>query len=259
MMDIKILVATHKKYWMPEDDVYIPVHVGKAGKNDLGYIGDDSGDNISFKNSSYCELTALYWAWKNLECEYIGLCHYRRYFSKNKYVSSVEQLKSNILAKDDYYNILNKYDMILPKLYKFKNLTLFDQYEKAHYKKDLDNTLKVIEIYFPDYVTTYYDVLNRKTGYFCNMFVMKKSEFDKYCEWLFTILFELEKITDIREYDSYQKRIYGFLAERLFNIWLAKNRHNVCEVPVINLEGKADVNRLKRFLHAWKYKVTGKF
>ena len=65
-MDIKIIVATHKKYWMPSDDIYLPVHVGKKGKTDLGYQGDDTGDNISDKNTNYCELTGLYWAWKNL-------------------------------------------------------------------------------------------------------------------------------------------------------------------------------------------------
>lgn len=69
-MDIKILVATHKKYWMPKDEIYLPIHVGKKGKDDLGYIGDDTGDNISIKNPNYCELTGLYWAWKNMDCEH---------------------------------------------------------------------------------------------------------------------------------------------------------------------------------------------
>ena len=72
-MDIKIIVATHKKYWMPSDDIYLPVHVGKKGKTDLGYQGDDTGDNISDKNTNYCELTGLYWAWKNLKADYKGL------------------------------------------------------------------------------------------------------------------------------------------------------------------------------------------
>ena len=74
-MDIKILVAAHKKYWMPDDDVYMPLHVGAEGKASLGYTPDNTGDNISAKNPNYCELTGLYWAWKNLECQYIGLCH----------------------------------------------------------------------------------------------------------------------------------------------------------------------------------------
>ena len=114
-MDIKILVAAHKKYWMPDDDVYIPVHVGREGKEDLGYIGDNTGDNISAKNANYCELTGLYWAWKNLKCDYIGLCHYRRYFAgKNIRGNDVEKKKTVILKRQGYEKLLQEYDMILP-------------------------------------------------------------------------------------------------------------------------------------------------
>ena len=67
---------------MPTDNVYLPVHVGKEGKEDIGFIGDNTGDNISTKNANYCELTGLYWAWKNISADYIGLCHYRRYFTR---------------------------------------------------------------------------------------------------------------------------------------------------------------------------------
>ena len=52
--DIALIVATHKKYWMPGDEMYIPLHVGREGKDDLGYIGDNIGDNISTKNANYC-------------------------------------------------------------------------------------------------------------------------------------------------------------------------------------------------------------
>lgn len=67
LVNIKILVATHKQYWMPEDSVYMPIHVGREGKADIGYTGDHTGDNISLKNANYCELTGLYWAWKILK------------------------------------------------------------------------------------------------------------------------------------------------------------------------------------------------
>ena len=82
-----IVVATHKKYRMPKDPLYLPVHVGAEGKKDakgnpldFGYQKDNEGDNISIKNPRYCELTGIYWAWKNLDSDYIGLVHYRRYF-----------------------------------------------------------------------------------------------------------------------------------------------------------------------------------
>ena len=80
-LDIKIIVAVHKEYWMPLDSVYLPLFVGAIGKNDIHYQRDDEGENISYKNPFYCELTGLYWAWKNMEDDYIGLVHYRRYFA----------------------------------------------------------------------------------------------------------------------------------------------------------------------------------
>ena len=83
-MNIKILVAAHKQYWMPEDSVYLPLHVGAEGKPDLGYTKDNTGENISAKNPNFCELTGLYWAWKNLEADYVGLVHYRRYLPVRK-------------------------------------------------------------------------------------------------------------------------------------------------------------------------------
>ena len=65
MKNIKIIVATHKKYKMPNDAMYLPVQVGAEGKETLGYVRDNEGENISHKNPNYCELTGLYWAWKN--------------------------------------------------------------------------------------------------------------------------------------------------------------------------------------------------
>ena len=84
---VKIIVATHKKYEMPKDDIYIPLHVGAEGKEDIGFIKDNTGDNISEKNPYFCELTGLYWAWKNLNADYIGLVHYRRHFCLKKKIS----------------------------------------------------------------------------------------------------------------------------------------------------------------------------
>ena len=113
MKDIKIIVATHKKYEMPIYSYYLPLHVGKKGKEDLGYVGDATGENISEKNPFYCELTGIYWAWKNLKADYIGLVHYRRQFKgKNKKENS---LFDCILSNKEIDKILNETDIILPK------------------------------------------------------------------------------------------------------------------------------------------------
>ena len=235
-MDIKILVATHKAYWMPGDTVYLPLHVGAEGKADLGYIKDNTGDNISLKNPNYCELTGLYWAWKNLNCDYIGLCHYRRYFAHTPKSNSEEDKKKAIFSRSDYENLLRKYDVILPKKRNYYIETVRSHYEHAHHKSDLDEVEKIIAEKYPDYSDSFTQVMDRTKLYIMNMFVMNKALFDEYCQWLFSIEFELEKIIDISSYDSYNTRVFGFLSERLFNVWLERQNLKVAEVNVINLE-----------------------
>ena len=85
MDKIKILVACHKPGEVYQNEVYVPIQAGRAlykGIKELEWMeGDDTGDNISNKNTKYSEMTVQYWAWKNLkDVEYIGFCHYRRYF-----------------------------------------------------------------------------------------------------------------------------------------------------------------------------------
>lgn len=244
-MDLKVLVATHKKYWMPEDACYLPLHVGREGKNDLGYVSDNTGDNISNKNANYCELTGLYWAWKNLNCEYIGLCHYRRYFAKKE---KVRDKKERIMGAHDYESLLEKYDVILPTKRNYYIETVRSQYEHAHVKSDLDTVKQVIDELYPDYSNAFEVVMNRRRLHILNIFVMKKSLFDEYCKWLFTILFEVEKRVDISSYSVYEARIFGFLSERLFNVWLEKQQLNCKEVPVVFLEKQNWAKKITKFL-----------
>ena len=238
-MDIKILVATHKKYDMPSEDIYLPIHVGREGKEDLGYQGDNQGENISLKNSNYCELTGLYCAWKNLQCDVIGLSHYRRYFTdKSKF--EVAKNKNNkmdlILNKQDIEKILKNADIIVPKKRNYYIETIYSHYKNAHHIKDLDETRNIIEELYPEYLENFDRVMNGKTIHLYNMFVMKKELFDEYCEWLFNILFELEKRVDISDYDEYQSRIFGFISERLFNVWILQKHMLSREIDVINIE-----------------------
>ena len=247
-MDIKILVATHKKYWMPKDEIYLPIHVGKKGKVDLGYVGDDTGDNISIKNPNYCELTGLYWAWKNLDCEYIGLCHYRRYFAHKLKSSKLKDKRQAILTKVDYEQLLQKYDVILPKKRNYYIETVRSQYEHAHNKRDLDEVENIIKEKYPDYIKVFEKVMNSRKLYIYNMFVMKKSLFDEYCAWLFDILFTLESRIDISDYDKYNARVFGFLSERLFNVWLEKKSLKVKIINVVFLEKINWIKKGKEFL-----------
>ncbi|WP_288761146.1 DUF4422 domain-containing protein [uncultured Veillonella sp.] len=243
-MDIKILVATHKPYWMPSDSVYMPIHVGREGKTDIGFTGDDTGDNISTKNPYFCELTGLYWAWKNLNCEYIGLCHYRRYFSTGK-----GEKKERIMSRFDYERLLSMYDVVVPAKRNYYIETVRSQYEHAHNKRDLDEVQQIVHEKYPMYDRAFETVMKRKRLHILNMFAMKKELFNQYCEWLFDILFTLEKRIDISDYTPYEARVFGFLSERLFNVWLEYHSTlAVKEVPVVFLEKQNWGKKIANFL-----------
>ncbi len=252
-MNIKILIATHKAYDFPQDNGYLPIQVGKAmNKNDLGIIADNTDDNISAKNTSFCELTALYWAWKNLsKVEYIGLIHYRRYFSgKGLHIKNKEVASSDFLL-----NLLKDYDVIVPRKRNYYIESVYNHYKNAHFVRDLDATRKIIEQDFPIYIPAFDRVMNGKKLHLFNMFVMSKVHFEQYCEWLFHILLKLECQIDISNYDVYQKRVFGFLAERLFNVWLVKNQLKVKEQKVVALEGE---NLVKKAIGLLKRKFLPK-
>lgn len=146
MQNIKILVATHKKYKMPADtSVYLPIHVGCEGKEDLGFQGDNSGENISDLNPYYCELTGLFWAWKNLDCDYLGLVHYRRYFTKmtKKYNESIN-IDDVILNRYEIEELLENSEVIVPKRRKYYIETLYSHYDYTFDGIHLDEYVKYV-------------------------------------------------------------------------------------------------------------------
>ena len=156
-MDIKIIVATHKKYWMPSDDIYLPVHVGKKGKTDLGYQGDDTGDNISDKNTNYCELTGLYWAWKNLKADYKGLAHYRRRTESSGDVKIKKDLEHSIEGENviiiediiDSGNTLSRLSKLLAKRNP-KSLTICTLLDKPERRVVDDVNVDYVGFVIPD-------------------------------------------------------------------------------------------------------------
>lgn len=231
--DVKIIVATHKPYWMPHDEVYVPVRVGAEGKNEnFGFTPDNTGVNISGKNPNYCELTGLYWAWKNLKCDYLGLAHYRRHFTVLRGTSD----RRDVINLDQARGLLENVDALLPKKRNYWIETNYGQYVHAHHKEDLDETRRIIEEKYPEYIDAYDKTMKKTTGHRFNMFVMKKEMCDQYCVWLFSILFELEKRLDISKYNKNDQRVFGFVSERLLDVWLEKNGVKYKDIPYIFLE-----------------------
>lgn len=251
-MDIKLLVATHKTYWMPDDEIYYPIQVGRAlNKNDLGYFRDDSGDNISVKNKNYCELTGLYWAWKNLDADYIGLAHYRRHFTLKKSTDK----HSLPITKAELEPVLSKFDVILPRKRYYYIETTYNQYIHAHHRVDLDTTEAILKERYSDYLDAYKNVMEKSSGHRFNMFIMKKEVFDSYCEWLFSILFELENRLDISQYSTNDARVFGFVGERLLDVWIQTNHIQYKEIPYVFMEKQNWIKKGGAFL---KRKISQK-
>lgn len=220
---MSIYVVTHKDIDIVLPSEYRRIIVNAKNKKIEGELYDCYGDNISNKNYSYCELTAIYYIWKNVNHDdYVGIDHYRRFFAFN----------DQLLNKKDVENILEKNDIILPKKIHFWR-KVGDQYcATCGYKSDLLKIEKAIQTIAPEYLETYKKVLNSHYMYAYNMFVMKRDDFNDYCEWLFEILFELEKTIDASKRNGYFRRVFGFIAERLLNVYVLYKEYNIYEVSV---------------------------
>lgn len=229
-MNSEIYIVTHKQVELPKEKGYIPIVVGKNKVEYSYFVRDNTGDNITEKNPNYCELTALYWMWKNADKnKNIGLCHYRRFFTD--FIFTKKPISITKAEK-----ILKKYDVIVPQTWIRLDCTVQNWFLEIEGKeKDLKNLRDIIQKKYADYLEVYDEVMNGNEAFYCNMFVMPYRLMDKYCEWLFDILFELEKITDLTGYTTAEARIYGFLSERLFNVWVKKNKLKIKYMPMYEL------------------------
>lgn len=227
-MDIKIIVAAHKEYEMPTDGIYLPVQVGAAlSEKQLGYQRDDTGDNISRKNRNFCELTGIYWAWKNLDADYVGLAHYRRHFGKKT---------DRLLGGAEAAEIFKGADVIVPSKRKYYIESLYSHYDHTMHIEPLDKTGEIIAEKYPEYLPEFELLKKRTSAHMFNMFVMKKELFDSYCAWLFDILFELEDRVDASDYDAFHARFYGRVSELLLDVWLNTNNIKATEYPFVYME-----------------------
>lgn len=252
MKNIKLIVATHKVFQMPSDErLYLPIHVGAEGKNYLGYMGDNSGQNISNLNPYYSELTGLYWAWKNLDCDYLGLVHYRRYFTKkSQNFSDNIKIDDVILSQIDIEYLLDNADVIVPKKRRYHIETLYSHYAHTHDANHLDVTRTIITELYPEDVSIFDEVLRQRSGYMFNMFIMSKELVDQYCQWLFPIIDELFERLGSENMSAFDARYPGRVSERLFNVWLKKENLRLKEVPFMYMERVNLFEKGKSFLQA---------
>ncbi len=226
MSKVKILVAQHKPAKVYGNDIYTPIHVGKAiSASDLGILGDDTGENISLLNPYYCELTAQYWAWKNLHnVDYIGLCHYRRYFKTEVTNENIDEIMSDcdiILTKRITLrtNILHWYSSCLIP----EDIALFHLYMSKLYNNDLN-------VYH-----NYY--LRRNWINPANMFICAKDLFNDFCAWQFGILNDLFEIIPKSSY-SRERRLMGYFGETLLPFYAYQKGIKIKEIPIVSMVGE---------------------
>lgn len=232
-----IFIVSHKDYQFPNDEGYKPIQVGNKNIESIE-IKDSTADNISSLNPSFCELTALYWIWKNNSDPIIGLMHYRRYF---KYSKSSTLIGNKKIASSHDFNLYeNNIDLVVHKPRNYFITSIKNHYNRAHHEKDFELLRKEIEIQYPAYLQAFDKVMSGSSISLYNMFVAKREKIEPYFIWLFNILFALEKKISYEEYDNHQKRVFGFMAERLFNVWLEYNKNNlkIEYRKVVNVEGE---------------------
>lgn len=262
-----LMVAYHKDHYTLDfsKKYFEPIHVGKQLSNlELNIQGDHTGINISDKNSNYNELTALYWAWKNVDADYYGLMHYRRYFclrnDSRKLRNLKFKLKKTLKIKDKFidYKVKTKSDDIgtefvelkkyllsnvnrdiiyVPKRIEFSEMSIKTHYGIYHEANDWEIVSQIVKKKYPEFEELWESFENYTWLYAFNMFVMHKTHFQNYMEWLFDILDEVEKKVDIKTKDSFQARLSGFISERLFNFYLLimqKQNSNI-EINELNI------------------------
>lgn len=241
---LKIFVCTHKIVKTIENDIYYPLLCGAWDKLDNNdFLRDDLKENISKKNLNYSELTGIYWIWKNIESDYKGICHYRRYFNlKEKEIISFKKINKDIIfPKNEVENILEEVDLIVPKPIIFKE-GIESQYLNCHNK---ENFMILKEILYKKYskelIDTYFKT---KKLYPYNMFITRNEIFNDYSKWLFEILSEVEQKIKIPE-DKYQARVFGFMSERLLGLYIELNNLKTKEVYVTMLSETPLKDRIK--------------
>lgn len=221
-------VVSHKKIEKEFPKDYKTIIVNASVNKVCGDFYDNTGDNITEKNGSYCELTAMYWIWKNRLDDFVGISHYRRFFLDGTKLLSMEKAKK----------IVESGKIIIPEKESFNNKIETKYWMTSGYKTDLLVIRDAINIYSPEYIEDYDNFMHQNKMHCYNMIIMNKELYDSYCEWLFGILKIVEENLDSQHKGAedrrgYYKRVYGFIAERLLNVWIIHNNCSTVSYPVL--------------------------
>lgn len=252
-MENTIIFEMGHEPWNFNETRYVtPLQVGSENSSfDICKLKDNTGENISHLNSMYGEVTGIYWIWKNYldkGHKYVGQTTYRRPF-----------MLDDDFSIDDVFEKFH-YDIIIGsnKIY-LTPFTMYGNYKLWHNGDDIDIVAGIIKEKYPEYSDTMNEVMTGNYVYNANGFIMKSADYGKYCSFLFDILFEWQKRTNVSSiedmnarnsecFDSgkfalnwgesektpclqYQRRAPGFLSERIFTIYVNHNFHQIFTLP----------------------------
>lgn len=236
--DVKIFVAAHKPYPLPHlPPCYAPIHAGRAGKPQLPFAGDDTGDNISGLNGIINELTAMYWIYKNTSSGYVGFTHYHRYFVKTPHTSPLAT--PDVLTASDVRDILADFDVILVRelITRGTNVEqIAHDIGEAAALTALSLIREEMAVTSPGYVEALDYVAYGEGLFRCNMMVTRRFVFDAYCSWLFSFITRAAvRFSQAKSWTGKAARGAGFWGERMLTVWLLMQPLRIRETDMAEL------------------------
>ncbi len=253
MNKLKIFVCSHRPVEnIPHDNVYTPIHLERIHSSDKDkeamaeYVGDDTGDHISEKGEHYSEGTAIYWIWKNYhDCEYVGLTQYRRQFA-------TRFTNENI---DSFFQ--DGTDVILPKRF-FRPFTRLFTVLTYMQMEDFLILRAVMKKLFPEYLPTFHRFLRDYIDYPFNMVICKKTLYDQYAEWIFSICNEMEKYVRYSGYTN-SSRLFGYAIELLTPVYFLHNKCKIKEKEVLVQNKPLKMYWLNRLFMIYRHYIVARF
>ena len=241
-----VYIAVHKDVPIVSSEGYVPVQVGARFAPPFCALRDDTGLNISHKNPHYCELTGLFWVWHNTRDDYKGLVHYRRYFTHC----------GHILQETEIRDFLGDHDVILPRREPLRERAWQEFCLHSGHERDLRLTRDAVGLVSRDMLPAFDAVMAGHSLHLYNMLIASAGEFDAYCRWLFAVLTQVERRVDMTDYTPYERRLYGFLGERLLNVWVTHRGLRVKTLPVKNTE-QTKAQEVRLWMRRQKNRLLG--
>ena len=236
--ELAVWVVAHKSFSPPPlDETYRIIHAGRALGTDLGYEGDDTGDNISDLNPYLNELTALYWIWKNTSHDVIGIAHYRRFFLN---AHGVKGTVENIINGEQITDLIGGCDIIVgteknpASAINCTQRDLIGEDVRRSIDRAIDVVKEMIEVHQPHSLNAFEHVMKGSALFRCSMMIARKHVFDEYCRWLFSFMLPAteEMYEELKRLPRSERRVLGYIGERMLTVWLLENHVKVSTLPI---------------------------